>query len=140
MKPIAYSYKRWSSAIQGKGHTEARQTELAEEYAVREGLILDTNRKMSDSGVSGYSGKNVKDGALGAFLKTIDEGQIAPGSFLLVEDVDRLSRLPIMEALAIFQRIIGVGITIVTLRDGQKYSTEQIKGVRSEAVAFWVVS
>ena len=128
MKPTAYSYKRWSSAIQGKGHTDERQTELAEEYAAREGLILDTKRNMSDSGVSGYSGKNVKDGALGAFLKAIEAGEIAPGSFLLVEDVDRLSRLPIMEALAVFQQIIGAGITVVTLRDGQKYSTESIKG------------
>jgi hypothetical protein len=33
-----------------------------------------------------------------------------------------------MEALAVFQQIIGAGITVVTLRDGQKYSTESIKG------------
>lgn len=80
------------------------------------GLVLDTERNMRDAGVSGYSGKNITDGALGAFIKAIEAGDIAPGSFLLIEDIDRLSRLPVMEALGVFQRIIGAGITIVTLR------------------------
>lgn len=128
MKPIAYSYKRWSSSLQGKGHTEERQTELAEEYARREGLTLDAKRTMVDEGVSGYTGKNVSDGALGAFLKAIEAKQIEPGSFLLIEDIDRLSRLPVMEALGVFQQIIGAGVTIVTLRDGQKYSMELLRG------------
>ena len=97
MKHIAYSYKRWSSSIQGKGHTEERQAELAEEYCHRHGLTLDTKLKMTDEGVSGYSGKNIKDGALGAFIKLIEAGTIAPGSFLLIEDVDRLSRLTVVE-------------------------------------------
>ena len=54
MKRIAYSYKRWSSTLQGKDHTEERQTELAEEYARREGLTLDAKRTMVDEGVSGF--------------------------------------------------------------------------------------
>jgi hypothetical protein len=128
MKPTAYSYKRWSSTIQGKSHTEERQAELAEAYCHRHGLTPDTKRKVSDKGVSGYSGKNVRDGALGAFIKAIEAGEIEPGSFLLVENVDRLSRLPIMEALTVFQRIIGAGIVVVTLRDEQQYSMERLKG------------
>lgn len=127
MKPIAYSYQRWSSAVQGEGHTEERQTELAEDYANRNGLTLDKNRNMSDRGISAYSGKNITDGALGAFLKAVEEGDITPGSYLLVEDVDSLSRLPVMEALAVFQRIIGAGVTLVTLRDGQQYSLERLR-------------
>lgn len=127
MKPIAYSYKRWSATLQGKGHTEERQTELAEEYAHREGLTLDAKRTMVDEGLSGYTGKNITDGALGAFLKAIEAKQIEPGSFLLIEDIDRLSRLPVMEALGVFQQIIGAGVTIVTLRDGQKYSIERLR-------------
>lgn len=127
MNPTAYSYVRWSSLPQGKGHTEERQTDLAEEYAKARGLVLDTERNMRDAGVSGWSGRNVTDGALGAFIKAIEDKQIAPGSFLLIEDIDRLSRLPVMDALAVFQRIIGAGITIVTLRDKQEYSLERLK-------------
>jgi hypothetical protein len=44
---------------------------LAEEYCKRHGLTLDIELKMTDKGVSGYSGKNIKDGALGAFIKAI---------------------------------------------------------------------
>jgi hypothetical protein len=127
MNPTAYSYIRWSSPIQGEGHSDERQTELAEEYAAGKGLVLDTTRNMRDEGVSGYSGKNVTDGALGAFLDAIEAKHIAPGSFLLIEDIDRLSRLPVMEALAVFQKIIGAGITIVTLRDKQEYSLKRLK-------------
>jgi DNA invertase Pin-like site-specific DNA recombinase len=127
MKPVAYSYVRWSSPPQGEGHSGERQTDLAEEYAEAKGLVLDTKRNMRDEGVSGYSGKNVTDGALGAFIKAIEAGHIATGSFLLVEDIDRLSRLPVMEALAVFQKIIGAGITLVTLRDKQEYSLERLK-------------
>ncbi|WP_313034578.1 recombinase family protein [Massilia alkalitolerans] len=126
MSPTAYSYIRWSSPPQGEGHTLERQTDLAEKYAIEKGLTLDTERNMRDEGVSGYSGKNVTDGALGAFLKAIEAKHITPGSFLLVEDIDRLSRLPVMEALAVFQQIIGAGITLVTLRDGQEYSRERL--------------
>ncbi|QOL48037.1 recombinase family protein [Massilia litorea] len=127
MNPTAFSYIRWSSAPQGKGHTEERQTDIAEEYAKAKGLVLDTTRNMRDAGVSGWSGRNISDGALGAFIKAIEAGDIAPGSFLLIEDIDRLSRLPVMDALAVFQRIIGAGITIVTLRDKQEYSLERLK-------------
>ena len=127
MKPSAYSYIRWSSPPQGEGQSDERQTELAEEYAAAKGLVLDTTRNMRDEGVSGYSGKNVTDGALGAFLDAIAAGHIASGSFLLIEDIDRLSRLPVMSALAVFQQIIGAGVTIVTLRDKQEYSLERLK-------------
>ena len=127
MKPTAYSYIRYSRPEQAKGHSLTRQTERAEAYAAEKGLVLDDKLNMRDQGVSGYSGKNITDGALGAFLNEIKEGRVAPGSFLLIEDIDRLSRLPVMEALGVFQKIIGAGITIVTLGDGAQYSLERLK-------------
>lgn len=127
MKPTCYSYSRYSRPEQSKGHSFTRQTERAEAYAAEKGLVLDNKLKMDDKGRSAYSGKNVTDGALGAFLKEIEAERVAPGSFLLVEDIDRLSRLPVMEALGIFQKIIGAGITIVTLSDGAQYSLERLK-------------
>jgi len=127
MNPICYSYVRYSTPEQRKGHSLARQTESAEAYAEAKGLTLDNRLNMRDQGVSGYSGKNVTDGALGAFLKEIEAGRVEPGSFLLVEDIDRLSRLPVMDALDIFKKIIGAGITIVTLGDGAQYSLERLQ-------------
>lgn len=128
MKPIAYSYIRFSTPEQSKGGSLARQTEAANEYAAKHGLALDDKLNMSDLGVSAFSGKNFSDGALGLFIKAIQDGRVTSGSFLLVEDIDRLSRLPVMEALSIFQTIIGGGVIIVTLKNGTQYSLELLKG------------
>ncbi|MDQ2821824.1 MAG: recombinase family protein, partial [Pseudomonadota bacterium] len=127
MNRIAYAYLRFSNQSQSDGQTVERQTDLAADYAKRKGLTLDTNLDMRDLGVSGYRGKNSTDGALSLFIKAIDEKKVLPGSLLLVEDIDRLSRLPVMDALAVFQRIIGGGVTIVTLTDEAEYSLERLR-------------
>jgi DNA invertase Pin-like site-specific DNA recombinase len=127
MNKIAYAYLRFSNQSQSEGQTVERQTDLAADYAKRKGLTLDTKLDMRDLGVSGYRGKNSTDGALSLFIKAIDEQKVLPGSFLLVEDIDRLSRLPVMDALAVFQRIITGGVTIVTLTDEAEYSLERLR-------------
>ncbi len=45
---------------------------------------------------------------------------------LIIENFDRLSRAPVMTALSLFQSIVARGITIVTLSDGQQYSTSSL--------------
>ncbi|MDO8335167.1 MAG: recombinase family protein, partial [Candidatus Saccharibacteria bacterium] len=54
------------------------------------------------------------------------EGQVQKGSLLLVENLDRLSRAKVMDALEVFTSIINGGITIVTLMDGMHYSKESL--------------
>ncbi len=127
MKNIAYAYLRFSNQSQSDGQTVERQTDLAADYAKRKGLTLDTKLDMRDLGVSGYRGKNSTDGALSLFIKAIDEKKVLPGSLLLIEDIDRLSRLPVMDALTVFQRIITGGVTIVTLTDEAEYSLERLR-------------
>jgi DNA invertase Pin-like site-specific DNA recombinase len=127
MNKIAYAYLRFSNQSQSDGQTVERQTDLAADYAKRKGLTLDTKLDMSDLGVSAYKGKNSTDGALSLFIKAIEDKKVLPGSLLLVEDIDRLSRLPVMDALAVFQRIISGGVTIVTLKDEAEYSLERLK-------------
>lgn len=127
MTKLAYSYIRFSQLSQAKGGSLVRQVELAEEYAAKHGMTLDTTLKMRDLGKSGFSGKNVTDGALGNFVKAIEKGIVPAGSYLLIEDIDRLSRLPVMEALAVFQSIINGGVIVVVLKDGKQYSNESLK-------------
>lgn len=124
--PIAYSYKRVSSKPQTKGHGPQRQQDAAEKYAAEHGLELDDS--YHDLGVSGYRGKNVEEGALGAFLDEVKAGRIPRGSYLLVENLDRLSRDKVRKALPVFLQIINAGIKIVTLLDNppQVYSAEKI--------------
>jgi DNA invertase Pin-like site-specific DNA recombinase len=77
---------------------------------------------LHDIGVSAYTGANVRSGALGQFLQLVQSGQIKRGSYLLVESLDRLSRLQVRNALGPFIELINAGITIVTLADKQVYS------------------
>ncbi|HWX07267.1 MAG TPA: hypothetical protein VN065_15685, partial [Bradyrhizobium sp.] len=47
----AYSYVRFSTPDQAKGDSYRRQTEAANEYARRHGLVLDTELTFTDLGV-----------------------------------------------------------------------------------------
>ena len=126
MEPKAYSYIRFSSPEQEKGDSLRRQIQLSEEYCKQHGLILDDTLKLTDRGLSAFKGIHRTKGALGEFLRLVEEGKIPPGSVLLVENLDRLSREQILDALNQFTSIIKAGIKIVTLQDGMEYDQESI--------------
>ena len=125
-KPKAYSYIRFSSEAQKLGDSLNRQTRLSNEYVSKHGLELDTSLSMQDLGISAYSGKNISEGALGAFLEAIENGKVDRGSYLLVESLDRLSRQDVFTAMRLFMDILDKGIIIVTLMDGVKYDKESV--------------
>ncbi len=122
--PTAYSYIRFSSTEQVKGDSLRRQTELSVNYASTHGLYLDTKLNLRDLGLSAFDKSNLTKGALGHFLKLVEDGLIPHGSYLLVESLDRLSRDKVMDALSVFLNILNAGIIIVTLADEQVYSRE----------------
>lgn len=124
MQQKAISYLRFSSAEQGKGTSVKRQLEASEAYAKANNLILDT--RIRDEGKSAFKGAHLK-GGLGAFLSAIQAGQIEPGTVLLVENLDRLSRADVPTALGQLLSITSAGIEIVTLMDGQRYSNERLQ-------------
>lgn len=124
MRPKAYSYIRFSTAEQIKGDSLRRQTQLSEEYAIAHGLDLDTTMSLSDLGISAYNGNHIERGALGVFLESVDKGLIKPGSYLLIENFDRLSRQKINISLTLFMSILQKGIIVVTLSDGRKYDSD----------------
>lgn len=139
MPNIAYSYVRFSTPQQLLGDSRRRQIEASERYATENGLILD--QTLSDEGLSAYTGKNVKEGALGRFIKAIEAGKVKPGSFLLVESLDRLSRAQVIDALRIFLNIIDAGIIIVTLADEHVYSKESLSaGVNDLIISITIMS
>jgi DNA invertase Pin-like site-specific DNA recombinase len=123
--PIAYSYIRFSSTEQLKGDSLRRQSDLSKNYAEANGLELDTKLNLRDLGISAFDKSNLNKGALGQFLKLVEDGMIPRGSYLLVESLDRLSRDKVMDALGIFLNILNAGIIIVTLADNQVYSREK---------------
>lgn len=126
--PRAYSYLRFSTAEQSKGDSLRRQTALADDYAKRHGLTLDTELTLRDLGVSAYRGDNIAVGALGAFLKAVSDGLVPRGSVLLVEALDRVSRQSARKAVRILEDIVEGGITVVTLNDGKSYTVASLDG------------
>jgi len=120
-QPTVYSYVRFSTKKQEDGSGQARQESSAAKWCAERGYRLFQN--YADLGVSAYEGKNASaDCQLGKFLELIRDGKIAPGSILLVESLDRLSRNTITRAAQLFLSLVNAGIKVVTLCDGAEFS------------------
>jgi len=120
-KPKGYSYVRMSTDIQIKGDSLRRQLEQSRDFAEKNDLELVEGFSLQDIGISAFKGANISGGALGTFLEAVKAGKIEPGSYLLVESFDRLSRQEIMRSLAVFMDLVNAGINLVTLADGHVY-------------------
>jgi DNA invertase Pin-like site-specific DNA recombinase len=119
---VAYSYIRFSSARQADGDSLRRQTDLAAEYAAKHGLHLDEELTFQDLGISAFRGTNKTEGALAAFIQACKSGRVKPGSVLLVESLDRLSREQIRKPLRLLLEMIDdYKIEVHTLSDGKIY-------------------
>jgi DNA invertase Pin-like site-specific DNA recombinase len=117
-----YSYLRFSTPEQSEGDSERRQIDKARAWAKRNGHTLDDALRISDLGLSGYKGDHRKKGALGRFLQAAEEGKVPAGSILVVENIDRLSREGVGQALrtTIF-RLFDCGVIIQTLSPEETY-------------------
>ena len=126
MPETVYSYIRFSTPEQAKGNSKKRQQDAAEEFARERGLIYDSRNRIEDFGLSGYTGANLKKGALGKFLALVEEQKIQKGSWLVVEEIDRLTRANPLDAVDLLKKIIYGGIRIYTTSDRQEYSKETL--------------
>ena len=121
-KSRAYSYVRMSTDMQLKGDSLRRQLDQSREYAASQKWELLEEDELRDVGISAFSGANVSGGALGRFLEAVRVGKVEPGSFLIVESLDRLSRQEALKSFGLFSEIINAGVNIVTLADRKTYS------------------
>ncbi|MBF9151252.1 recombinase family protein [Novosphingobium jiangmenense] len=123
-----YSYSRFSTPEQSKGDSYRRQTEAARAFADRHGLELDEALTFHDEGVSAFKGGNLAPGAaLAQFRERVREGLIEPGSILLIESLDRLSRMEPLDAMAELTDLLRSGVNVATLTDGRVYSRETLR-------------
>ena len=128
IQPRIYSYTRYSIRRQARGDSTRRQFEAADAWALQhgQGMPLDISlREPRD--VSAYRGYNAKAGSLAKFFHAIKAGEIAPGSVLILENLDRLSRNEPLEGLDAMRSIIGAGVDIVTLHDGQRFTRDNMR-------------
>jgi DNA invertase Pin-like site-specific DNA recombinase len=125
----AYSYIRFSSTKQKRGDSHRRQMAFADRVCRDNGWLLDDSLRLHDIGVSAFRSKNAKVGALAEFLHAVESGRVAAGSALILENIDRLSRNKVGDALQLFIRILNHGITIVTAEPERTYTRQSINDV-----------
>tara|TARA_R110002167_G_scaffold162975_3_gene359645 strand:- start:732 stop:2474 length:1743 start_codon:yes stop_codon:yes gene_type:complete len=124
-KPKAYSYLRFSTSTQIDGNSQERQLDSSREWCSAHNLEL--AEEMQDHGISAFRGKHRMIGVLGKFLELVRLNKIEKHSILIVENIDRLSREKVLDALGLYIEIIKAEITIVTLIDRQTHSRETIE-------------
>lgn len=113
---LAYSYIRFSSTPQKRGDSIRRQEAARDAWLARHpDVTLDTTLK--DEGVSALRGKHRTDKyALGQFLQRVEDGDVKRGSYLIVENLDRLSREDAWDGLELLSKLINkYGIKVVQL-------------------------
>jgi DNA invertase Pin-like site-specific DNA recombinase len=106
----AYVYIRLSSQSQAWGDGERRQHDAALRFV--ETHSLPVAETLQDIGVSAFRGDNALTGELGRFLERCESGEVPPGSMLVAESMDRLTRNCVNPALKLLLDITQRGTQI----------------------------
>lgn len=125
--PYAVPYHRFSSVGQADGSSLDRQADRVPKWLAKNPTYTLYERTFRDLGISGYKGDHIKAGALGQLLLAIEQGDIPAGSVVLVESIDRFSRLPPLQTLRYLETIIEAGVDVITLKDGVRYDRSSLK-------------
>lgn len=115
---IGYSYLRFSSTSQADGDSIRRQESLRDSWLRRNPRVrLDSTLTLADYGVSGYTGEHRlnRKHALAMFLELVEAGQVVKGAYLIVENLDRLTREDPVESIPAVMSLIKCGIRVVQL-------------------------
>jgi hypothetical protein len=113
-EPTAYLYSRVSDIKQ----TEENKTGISRQTNSDEVNDLLTKFEkmpqiwMNDAGLSAHHGHNITKGRMGDFVEACNKEEIAPGSILVLEYLDRLTRLELTEALNLATCILRAGVII----------------------------
>lgn len=122
----AYSFLRWSTKGQNKENRDSRkrQTESAERWINEHsnGEYQLSDKIFIADGQSAFKGSHIskeKDahgiakGELRRFIQQVEDGTISKDSILLIDSVDRFSRLSPPQALTLFSEVLNTGIGLV---------------------------
>lgn len=121
----AYIYIRFSTVAQEGGESFDRQRDGGL------GLIKDKGwtlaETIEDLGRSAFKGEHMlSDGALGKFSDRVRAGDIAPGSWLIAEKTDRLSRQGWEVLFDWLREMTRKGLNIITL-DGHVFTAKTLR-------------
>lgn len=126
---LAFSYLRFSSEAQEDGDSTRRQDALRDAWLKRHPDVR-LAEAFTDRGVSGFRGKHRTSGDLARFLDLVTHGSVPRGSYLIVENLDRLTRESPIEALPAVLGLIKAGVRVVQLAPTEVvYDSEMDQGV-----------
>jgi DNA invertase Pin-like site-specific DNA recombinase len=128
--PVAVPYVRFSDPSQQHGSSRERQEALVSGWLARNPKYTRYERKFEDLGLSGYHGHHVTEGEMGRLLDAVEQGFIPAGSVVLVEALDRFSRLKPMATLRNLETLVSRGVSLITLEDGQQYDASALDDQR----------
>jgi DNA invertase Pin-like site-specific DNA recombinase len=118
---IVYYYRRFSTSEQESSDSLRRQDAALDAWLkAHPEAVLDTSLDLTDKGVSGFLGQHSKSEnagkyALAGFVHAVEIGRVKAGSFLIVENLDRLTRQAGVASVSLCLSLIQRGITIVAL-------------------------
>ncbi|WP_374274463.1 recombinase family protein [Brevundimonas sp.] len=120
----AIIYARFSSLGQRDSSID-RQVKLARSVIAREGF--QEIEIVTDKGRSAFHGHHLTKGNLGKLDARIRAGEIAKGTVIVVEKLDRLSRLTRRETQRWIEDVTDAGIGIVTVEGNRHYTAETMR-------------
>lgn len=126
MVPVYYSYLRFSTPRQEWGDSERRQSEASAALARENGWMAAAEGFYADRGVSALRGKHAQKGALSLFLDRVRTGDIKPGSVLIIENVDRLGRDEMADAMGRVLDIVRAGVVLATTMPRRLYTSASL--------------
>ena len=109
----AIVYRRYSSDEQGDGSAQTLEAQLerCQDFAAAQGWHI--TEVLTDPGLSAFKGEHLRPNAdLGKFLRRLREGEFPRGTVLIADNLSRLSRRPVDEAMAWVNEVNGYGIEI----------------------------
>lgn len=107
------------------GDSFLRQTEKARAIASeKKWTLIDLP---PDKGISAFREKNLNEGALGIFLKKVEDGQIPVPCCLIVEKLDRFSRTDVDVILPKFLSLLKSGVEVFSVIENVHYTKESLK-------------
>jgi DNA invertase Pin-like site-specific DNA recombinase len=113
-------YIRWSSSEQGKGSSLERQRDDCRRFAEDSGW--DVVAELIDDGISAFKGEHASSGALGSFVRKVEDGLYPDGVILLCEKLDRLSRQEPGRVFMWMMNLTEAGVTVATVDGARRYS------------------
>lgn len=120
----SYLYLRFSTKKQEHGDSYRRQHEDAVKWCESHNAELNT-QTFEDLGISAFK-EGGKRPALADLIEAIKLGKIPAGSFVLVEDDDRLSRRGWKSTMDLTHELVNLGVKLVMLKSGKIYDQNNI--------------